>query len=426
MKKLLAVLLLSSLFFTGCSSASAQPGGTVQPGIDLDYVPKVPDAESDYPLEAMGGKTAFAYFNDEGLAAGWNLGNTLDAWGGGKSGEDVNWGNPKANQAVFNGVKEAGFTIVRIPVTWLGHIGPAPDYKIQESFLRRVAEVAGYAHNAGLKVIINLHHDGSTDGNGRDNGWLSINTARRSEAGYNQVTAEFVRVWKQIALYFKNHGDWLMFESLNELHDGGWGYSPESQQRPQYEIINKWNQLFTDVVRKTGANNASRYLVIHGYCTRPQHTLASYFALPDDSVPDRQVVGFHYYDPYEFGILGDQKGGRSNWGTPAEKQRTDTDLKPFKAKFIDKSIPVVMDECGAVLQLYPGDKAKENQARQNRLDYLAWVFGKASEYGIVPIYWDNGGFTGGGEKFGLFNRTTGQPHCEECEAVIETMIDAVK
>jgi hypothetical protein len=31
------------------------------------------------------------------------------------------------------------------------------------------------------------------------------------------------RVWTQIAERFKDKGDWLVFESLNELQDGGWG-----------------------------------------------------------------------------------------------------------------------------------------------------------------------------------------------------------
>ena len=425
MKKLLVVLSFFLLVYGACPSApgsNSGPSGAVNP---LDFVPVTPDTENNYPPETMADKTAFDFFRDEGLSVGWNLGNTLDAYINGKSNE-TGWGNPPANQSLFDGVKKAGFNVVRIPVSWMGYIGPAPDHNIQESYLRRVAEVAGYAHNAGFAVIINLHHDGSTDGSGKDNGWLSINKARRNEKGYNEVTHQFVRVWKQVALYFKNYGDWLMFESFNELHDGGWGWSPESQQRPQYDIINKWNQLFTDVVRGTGANNSTRYLVIPGYCTTPKHTLASYFKLPEDSAPGKQVVTFHYYDPYEFGILGDQQGGRHTWGSASDKQKVDTDFKPFKAKFIDNSIPVILGECGAVLQLYPGNKSKEDQARQNRLDYLAHIFSKASEYGIVPIYWDNGAATGNGEKFGLFNRRTGEPGSDESNDCIKAMINAVK
>ena len=53
------------------------------------------------------------------LGLGWNLGNQLDAHANNVSGETL-WGNGKATQETLHKVKEAGFTSVRIPVTWLG------------------------------------------------------------------------------------------------------------------------------------------------------------------------------------------------------------------------------------------------------------------------------------------------------------------
>ena len=417
---------LLSLF--SCSSTKA--------GVDYDnYVPGKPDAQSVIQPEPMTDKTAFDYFRDEGIKAGFNIGNTLDAWRNSGtdyfSGEDVSWGNPRINQEFINGIKAAGFDIVRIPITWMGFIGPPNDYHISESFLKRVSDVAGYAHNAGLKVIINLHHDGVSDNsNGvpKDNGWLTINTARKDEAGYQKVTFEFARVWRQIALYFKNHGDWLIFEPFNELHDGGWGWSPDFKSNPkqQIDITNKWNQVFTDTVRATGGNNATRYLVIPGYNTMRAVILSDMFALPDDPAPSRQIVSFHYYDPYEFGILGDAQGGRSDWGADVDRQKVLADFAPVKEKFIDNKIPVIIGEMGAVLQLYPSDKEKEDRARKARLDYLSHVCGAAKRYGLVPIYWDNGLTTGRGEKFGLLNRATGRPFSAESETIIKAMINAVK
>jgi endoglucanase len=418
MKKFLICLLLPVLLAVSCpSSPVSQQGG----GVDLSYAPKVPDTQNDYPLEPMSEKTAFDYFRDEKLLVGLNIGNTLDAYTNGRANE-IGWGNPRINQELFDGIKKAGFDIVRIPITWMGYIGPAPDHHIDEKYLARVAEVAQMAHKAGLKAIINLHHDGSTENGGKDNGWLSINKARASKEGYVEVAHKFARVWKQIATYFKNHGDWLIFESMNEIHDGNWGWGSDTKQSTQYEIVNDWNRFFTQVVRETGANNASRYVVLPGYCTVAKHTLAHYFWLPPDSAPDRQIVTFHYYDPYEFGIAAT----RSEWGSTGDKDRVVNDFAPFKAKYIDNKIPVIVGETGAVRQLYPNDKAKEDKARQSRLDYFSWVFGKANEYSLVPIYWDNGVTSGNGEKFGLFNRSNGQPNSPESEACIKAMIEAVK
>jgi endoglucanase len=410
-------MILPVLLAVSCPSSPATRPGEV----NLSYVPTVPDTENNYSLEPMSEKSAFDYFRDEKLLVGWNIGNSLDAYVGGRANE-TGWGNPKINQALLDGVKAAGFDLVRIPITWMGYIGAAPDHHLSEKYLERVAEVAEMAHKAGLKAIINLHHDGSTVNGGKDNGWLSINKARASPEGYYEVTHKFVRVWKQIAVYFKNHGDWLIFESMNEIHDGNWGWGSDSAQSSQYDIVNDWNRFFTEVVRGTGANNATRYVVLPGYCTVPKHTLASYFWLPPDSAPNKQIVTFHYYDPYEFGIAGT----RSEWGTSADKNKVVNDFAPFKSKYIDKNIPVIIGESGAVRQTYDADKAKEDATRKNRLDYFSWVFSKAKENGLVPLYWDNGSFTGTGEKFGLLNRSTGQPNSDESAACIKAMIGAVK
>ncbi|GBU26667.1 endoglucanase [Treponema sp. R8-4-B8] len=416
MKKFLLCLFIPVLLAVSCHSASVSQ----KEAVNLSYKPKVPDTKNDYAPQPMSDKTAFDYFRDEGLLVGWNVGNSLDAYVSGRASETA-WGNPKINQALLNGVKQAGFNLVRIPVTWMGWIGPAPDYHINEKYMERVEEVVNMARNAGLKAIINLHHDGSTV-KGRDNGWLSVNKAMASEDGYKEVTFKFVRVWKQIAEYFKNYGDWLIFESMNEIHDGNWGWGSESVQNPQYDIVNEWNRLFTKVVRGTGSNNASRYLVIPGYCTVAKHTVANYFWLPPDSAPNRQIVTFHYYEPSEFAI----DGKRSAWGTDGEKQRVENDFAPFKGKFIDNKIPVIIGETGAVLQLHPDDKAVEAQARQSRINYFTHVFVTAKKYGLVPIYWDNGAIRGNGEKYGLFDRMTGQPNSTDSSVLINIMINSVK
>ena len=413
-------LIIAGLFllsFTLITCTSSQKSDSA-PDLGLEYVPTTPDKENDIPVQPVSGKTAFEYFKDEKIYAGYNIGNSLDAHSNGEASE-TSWGNPRINQELMNGIKAAGFDIVRIPVTWIGHFGAAPDYRLNERYLRRVAQVVTMANSAGLKAIINLHHDGA---GGVADAWLSINTARRSKEGYQQVTFQFVRTWQQIALYFKNYGDWLMFESFNEIHDGNWGNSSYDILLPQFKIINEWNQYFTDVVRKTGGNNTSRFLIIPGYVTNVRHTLGANFKLPEDSSQGRQVVTFHYYDPYQFGIQGSQ----SRWGSDSDKQKTDSDFAPFKPKFVDNGIPVIIGECGAVLQLYPSDQAKEETARQSRREYLPHIYGTAKKYGLVPFYWDNGGTTGSGEKFGLFNRREGTPNSPESELLINAMINAVK
>jgi endoglucanase len=423
-KTLIVTFVIYALLLTACRSSAV----ILTADKAFAYTPGVPDAVNNYPEDQMSGKSARDYLKDEGILAGWNVGNTLEAYTGKidengnlafiESGEVVGWGNPRLNQALFNGVKAAGFNVVRIPITWMGSIGPAPDYHIDESFLKRVAEVVGYAKNAGLKVIINLHHDGAVDAK-RESGWLSVRKASRNQDEFNRVTSKYVRVWKQIAIYFRNYGDWLVFEAFNEPHDGNWGSGGDPSQ---FITIIKWNQFFVDTVRLTGGNNESRYLLTAAYCNDRRQLLSAGFLLPNDTASDKLIVGFHYYDPYEFGI----QGSRSSWGTSADKQRVETDFAPLREKFINNNIPVLVGECGAVLQLYPNDPAKEQQARQSRVEYLPYIFSTAKKYGLIPIYWDNGSVRGNGEKFGLIDRITGQPNSSESDTLIKLMINAVK
>jgi endoglucanase len=401
--------LLACLLLTGCGTN--RKGGATDTKNEFTT-----DTKNEFEPESMTERDSLSYFKEERIAVGWNLGNALDAYNQGVSRETA-WGNPPITEDIFNGVKAAGYDIVRIPVTWMGHIGGAPDYHIDEAFLRRVAEVVGYAHSAGLKAIINIHHDGSVEKNGsvvKDNGWLSLNTARKSDEGMKQVTAQFERVWTQIATYFKNYGDYLMFEAFNELHDGNWGWGSEFDQKSQYEILNKWTQVFVDAVRGVGGNNKSRFLIIVGYCAVPKHTTATYFKLPKDTdnAANKLIVAVHYYDPYEFCIAGT----RHNWGSAADKKQVDADFKTLANTFVTgKLTPVIIGESGVVWH---------EGYEQTRLDYLSYVYGKAHDLGLVPIYWDNGAFDSDGENFGLFYRDDGEPNSPESQMVIETMVQA--
>jgi endoglucanase len=362
--------------------------------------------------QPMSSKTAMEYFRDEGITVGINMGNTLDAVG--VSGERA-WGNIPANQAYFDGIKAQGFNIVRIPVTWNWHIGPAPDYIIEEAWLQRVAEVAGYARNAGLKAFINIHHDGQHN----LGGWLLLERAARDTT----ITDKFEKVWKQIAEYFVNYGDWLMFQGFNEIHSGDWGQGTAAQ----YIIINDWNQRFTNAVRSTGGNNALRYLIYYGYNT--SYTIAdarSPFRLPTDTAAGRQIVAFHYYQPLPFVLFVTTH----NWGTRSDRNAINAVFRNFKTRFIDNNIPVIIGENGPARYVnYRGNSgynaSNVETARTNRLAYVDHFYTSARANGLVACYWENGVYSSTEEgDFSLINRSNGQPNSPESAEVIRRMIAA--
>ena len=158
------------------------------------------------------------------MGIGWNLGNQMDAHYNGCSYEE-GWGNKAATQQTFNGLAKAGFKSVRIPVTWMGHIGNAPTYTIEKGWMDRVAELVDMAHKAGLIVIINIHHDGfgAADTPSKGYHWLDLPGAVADEEKAQRIKQELTMIWLQIGKRFANYDEWLVFETLNECQDGQWG-----------------------------------------------------------------------------------------------------------------------------------------------------------------------------------------------------------
>ena len=312
------------------------------------------------------------------LRVGWNLGNSLDVPNG-----ETAWGNPMATPELFVAVAKAGFNLVRIPVTWAQHLGPAPSYVIDPDWLARVEEVVGYARSAGLYSIINTHHEG---------GWLSLKDANGNTTPENNalVRAQFVAVWTQIAKYFANQGEELMFESVNEVHDGYGKADPR-----HVEIVNDLDQAFVNLVRASGGNNGKRHLIVPGYNTNIDETLKG-FKLPTDSAKNRLILSVHCYDPYLYALMGQThtwgrlSPNRDDWG---QEDYIVAQFDKLKSRYVDQGVPVLIGEYGAVQQ---------DGYEDYRRYYMEYVTKAAVDRGLVPVYWDNG--DRGGKGFALIDR----------------------
>ena len=380
------------------------------------------DPRPDLP-ETMSTKTALQYFTDNNIKAGWNLGNTLDAVNVPGAAVETAWGNPAATQKLFNGVKESGFDIVRIPVTWIGHIGGAPHYTVSEARLKRVAEVIGYAKTAGIKaVIINIHHDGNyTDPSKGTWGFVDFKGAVGNSAKKTQVQEEIGKVWTQIANYFINYGDYLIFETLNEVHSGNWGVGASNAEQ---DILFDWNQAALSAIRATGGNNATRYVAVPGLgSTEPAIVVSANSRgklLPNDVAngKNKLIVAVHYYAPSQYTVAGitDPNPLIHTWGTPAEKEELAHETGSLKTTFIDNGIAVYFGEWGA-----PTDTRSSMNAtvKATHLDYIGSVTEAARKNGIVPIYWDDNG------SFKVLERSNGKPKTGLWADTLSTMMTRI-
>jgi aryl-phospho-beta-D-glucosidase BglC (GH1 family) len=322
------------------------------------------------------------------LRVGWNAGNSLDVPEG-----ETAWGNPAISPGLMAAVAKAGFGVVRIPVTWSKHMGGAPDFVIDEAWFKRVDEVVGYAKEAGLYAVINTHHDGADGFKGAQ--WIALKDEQGKTTDENNaaVKARFSAVWTQIAKHFSGYGEELLFESMNEIHDGYGAPDPR-----HFDIINALNQEFVKVVRVSGGNNDRRHLVVPGYNTNIDHTLKG-FKLPTDTIPNRLTLSVHFYDPYLFALQAKTqtwgKGSPSpdNWG---QEDFVTGQFDKLKATYVDQGVGVLMGEYGATHTTEFADYQRY---------YVEYVTKAAVDRGICPVLWDNGASGSGGEKFGFFDRT---------------------
>ena len=243
---------------------------------------------SDY-VDPLGWITA----EDAGNAMkiGLNLYNTMEAYGSWFDWTDdpietfqTCWGNPLVTADWFNAVKANGFNAVRIPVTWFPHTDE--NFQVTEKWMNRVEEVVKYGLDAGLYVILNVHHD--TGGE-----WLAADLSNIDE-----ISAKYVTLWTQIATRFEQYGDHLLFESYNEILDENKQWVNAAGDA--FIAVNQLAKTFVSTIRSLGENNLHRNLIVNTYAANGSHDMLDPFVIPTDQIPEHLMVQVHNYDPADF------------------------------------------------------------------------------------------------------------------------------
>jgi aryl-phospho-beta-D-glucosidase BglC (GH1 family) len=296
------------------------------------------------------------------------------------------------SQKLIDSVKAAGFNTVRLPVAWFCHSDTVTS-AIDKSWLARVKEVVDYCIKDSMYVIINAHWD---------KGWLEN---RVNEANQLRVNERQGAYWTQIAEYFKDYDEHLLFAGANE---------PNVHDAAAMSVLMIYHQTFIDAVRATGGNNSSRTLIVQGPSTDIEETNKLMNSMPTDQIANRLMVEVHYYTPYQFCLMDkDADWGKMfyYWGkdnhskTDVDRNATwgeESDVEKYfgymKTKFVDKGIPVILGEFGAYKRKLspPSEQALNNASVEY---YIKYVVKSAISKGIIPYFWDTPG--------GLYNRSNG-------------------
>ncbi|MFA6404333.1 MAG: Ig-like domain-containing protein [Salinivirgaceae bacterium] len=323
------------------------------------------------------------------MKMGWNLGNTLEATWMPTPGT--------ASQHLIDSVRAAGFNSVRLPCAWYHNSNKTTNI-INASYLALVKQNVDYCINNGMYVMINIHWD---------EGWLENHVTIADSATVNAMQKAY---WTQIAEYFKNYDEHLLFACANE---------PNSQDQPDGRtVMEKYIQTFIKAVRGTGGNNSSRTLIFQGH--------PDYSTIPTDEIADRLIFEAHSYG-YQFALqekdfLNPWCGGCGDtlyciyyWGkgnhsatdikhNPQPPYDEEADIDNFfgntlKTRFVDKGVPVILGEFGAWKRdnlAYGADRELHDKSIEY---YYYYMVKTALENGAIPFCWDVGS---------LFDRGTGK------------------
>ena len=315
------------------------------------------------------------------MGNGINLGNTMEAYGHTSLGVHASpsryealWGMPSTTRKMIEGMKACGFDTIRIPVAWTNTMDFEHDnFAISEAWMDRVEEIVRWALEADMYVILNDHWDG---------GWLGMFGSASPEKQERAMNL-YVSLWTQVGERFAKYGDHLIFEAANEefgnrFNDTDWAEdSGTLDTNACYAKITELTQIFVDLIRSQGGNNAQRFLLIPGFNTNIANTVDDRYQMPTDAA-NRLLLSVHYYDPDGFC----QWASVDSWGSEKDFASMADSLSKL-TKWTDQGYGIVIGEYGVLGQKHGG-----TELRNDTLKYLTCFLDHCDLYGYAPMLWD--------------------------------------
>lgn len=307
------------------------------------------------------------------MTYGWNLGNTFDATLTLKASDpkaltridtdeecpyyETLWGAHRPTEQIFDLLKESGFNIVRIPITWSHHVYDDEDFTISKKWLERIKEVVKWVVDRDMYCIINTHHDSNNYNEQIGQNQLLLTHWLHCEPSEIEViNKRFIKLWKNIAEEFKDFGDKLIFEPFNEVQSKARNWKQPTLE--EYRAFNILQQSFIDTVRDSGGNNSTRTLSCQTYAGFIADQ--KYLEPPVDTIKNGIIWQVHDYSRYF---------------------NQELDLSNYKY-FTERNMPVIVGEFGTKPAHLPFEI---------RLMHLQNFIARTKAMGIKCIWWDDDG-----------------------------------
>lgn len=311
------------------------------------------------------------------LGKGINMGNMFEAP------TETAWGNPFQND-YFKRISELGFNSVRVPIRWdvPDRASQTSPYMVNPVFLARIKTIVDNAIANKLYVIINMHHH------------------EEIFTDPEKVKPRFLSQWEQIAIYFKDYNQSLLFEIMNEPHDK---LTPEL-----------WNVFMVDGLKSIRKSNPTRAVLVgpgdyNGLGAIPK------LKLPDDK---NIILSIHYYNPFQFTHQGAEWVGTNanSWlGTKwedldLERNQVESEFSGLRTFQKQHNIPVNIGEFGAY--------SKADLASRNK-----WTTFLARWFELQGYSWNYWEFSAG---FGIYEPATSTYRQSLVDALIKNPLPEAK
>jgi endoglucanase len=273
-----------------------------------------------------------------------NMGNALEAENEGEWGYTI-----RARD--FTTIARAGFDTVRIPVRWDLKTEPSPPYTVDPALMRRVIQVVRQAQDAGLGVIVDVHHFRNLMAN-----------ARGPEA------EKFLAIWTQISLAFAGAPNTVYFELLNEPTDAS---------------MADLNRLYARALKIIRQHNPTRAVIMGGNRWNGLDSLGQ-VQFPRDPY---LVATYHDYSLHDFTHQGASwednppPMGR-RWGSRADKADLRDIIETASAFKRRSGLPVFVGEFGVIDEVPNRERAQWMKERRLAMEaagisWCAWDFAGA-------------------------------------------------
>ena len=293
-----------------------------------------------------------------------------------------------------------GANVVRLPVTWTSFVNDTT-YEIDQAWLQKVQEIVDYILSKGAYCILNTHNDylqrSYVDGQWHQD-WMF-------DTYQEKVDERFAAIWQQIADYFKDYPDRLIFEPCNEPTMDWYEGAPANHFDTQVNRVNELNELFVNTVRATGGNNDTRLLCL-AVANYNHYGQLSRLELPEND--DYLMVQIHSYSAME---KDPNMGFDPYFDYVTETNNLFAAVDAFTQQ---TGVPVIVGELGIT--------HRESDAVQ--APKVQYFFEQAAERNVPCLWWEDS-FDNANYYYWLYNKQAGEWGRPEILQAIQSALDLV-